>query len=451
VSPRRRPRHPARAISPAARDLGGAIAAAALAAVLAGSALVVDTAAAAAFDAPKRLVSLVGIAVAAAALLVAPWRAGEWSWRRASLEQRIALALLIVALLGAVTACALSPRRDVSIDTTRGVLLFALLLPLGASRALHGARSRVLGVAFVGACLVNAIVASLQYWAGLPLFRLETLGGRVDASAFAGNDGYLALTLALGGVICLGSGLAARRAGSRVAAAGAGLVLLSGIAVNQNLTAVLALAAGAVVLLALWGHRRVVIGATVVVLVAGAALIAHPALSRRAQDTLQTARAGEWDRLLTYRLGPWAAALEMARERPLVGWGPGTFGAEFVPHRLRAELRWHRRFVNPFLAGSYTEAHSDYLQAVAEAGLAAGLAAVGAAAALMVGLLRVARHAQDVSARHEAVVLLALLAAGAAAALAWFPLQRPMTAVPLLLAAGRAWRIVGGSAAGDAR
>jgi hypothetical protein len=27
------------------------------------------------------------------------------------------------------------------------------------------------------------------------------------------------------------------------------------------------------------------------------------------------------------------------------------------------------------------------------------------------------------------------------AALTWFPLQRPVTAVPILLAAGRAWRI----------
>ena len=41
----------------------------------------------------------------------------------------------------------------------------------------------------------------------------------------------------------------------------------------------------------------------------------------------------------------------------------------------------------------------------------------------------------------EAIVLAAVLATGAAAALTWFPLQRPITAVPLLLAAGRAWKI----------
>jgi hypothetical protein len=38
-------------------------------------------------------------------------------------------------------------------------------------------------------------------------------------------------------------------------------------------------------------------------------------------------------------------------------------------------------------------------------------------------------------------LLLAVLAAGAAGAATWFPLQRPITAVPLLLAAGRSWRL----------
>ena len=446
MSRRRRPRRVARDRPPPTRDPGGAIACAVLAATLAGTALLVDTAAESAFDAPKRLVALVGIAISAAALLALPRRGVAWSWRGAPAEQRIAVLLLAVALLGAVVASALSARREASLDATRVLLLFSLLLPIGASRAMDGRRGSLLAAAFVGACVVNGIVASLQYWAGLRLFRIETIGGRVDASAFAGNDGYLALALALGGLVCLAAGLGARRPAMRLGAGAAGLVALSGLAVDQNLTAVLAVGAGAIVVLGLWLRRRVVIGAALAVLIAGALVGAHPALWRRAQDAVQTARAGEWDRLVTYRLGPWAAALEMVRERPAFGWGPGTFAAEFVPHRLRAELRWRQRFVNPFLAGSYTEAHSDYFQAAAEAGVVAALAAVGAAAALGVGLLRVARRAEEISVRREAIVLLALLVAGAASALTWFPFQRPMTAAPLLLAAGRAWRLIGGKA-----
>jgi O-antigen ligase len=51
----------------------------------------------------------------------------------------------------------------------------------------------------------------------------------------------------------------------------------------------------------------------------------------------------------------------MIRERPLLGYGPGTFAAEFVPHRLRAEIFWSRRLVNPQLNSFYAQAHCEYL------------------------------------------------------------------------------------------
>jgi O-antigen ligase len=130
----------------------------------------------------------------------------------------------------------------------------------------------------------------------------------------------------------------------------------------------------------------------------------------------------------------------MVRDRPLTGFGPGTFQAEFVTHRLRAEIAMKRRLVNPLATSSYSEAHCDYLQPFAEAGIPAGLLALSSAALLLAAMARRARTG-DPAVRAELVVLLALLAAGATAALTWFPLQRPITSVPLLLAAGRGWRL----------
>ena len=117
----------------------------------------------------------------------------------------------------------------------------------------------------------------------------------------------------------------------------------------------------------------------------------------------------------------------MARERPWLGYGPGTFGAEYVPHRLAAEIRARRRFVAPLMTSSYAEAHCDYLQVFSDAGVPAGLAVVGAVAGLCSRRSDAPRGARRTA---EAALLFAVLAAGATGALTWFPLQRPVTAVP---------------------
>ena len=431
-------------------DLGARIALAALAGVLVGTALLVDRTAEAAFDAPKRLAALVGIVVAAVALLVIPRQTSEaaWSWRTLSPEQRLVVILAAVAVASALASTALSARPGVSIDTMRVGLLFALLLPLGASRALDAGRSSILAGVFLGASLINAVASALQS-SGMKLFAVRTVGGRFDVSAFVGNDGVLALALALAAVIAGGLVLLVRSPRVRLAAGGGLLLFLVGLALNQSLTALIAGGAGAVVLVVSVRRWRVVAGAAGVAAILALALALHPASAARAREAASAVRAGEWDRVLTYRLGPWAAALEMVRARPLAGVGPGAFAAEFVPHRLRAELRDQRRFVNPSLAGSYGEAHSEYVQAFAEIGVPGALAALAAAGVLGAGLLRALRRSDDDRARREAVVLLALLCAGAAAALTWFPFQRPITAVPLLLAAGRAWTLSGAGQLGD--
>ena len=92
------------------------------------------------------------------------------------------------------------------------------------------------------------------------------------------------------------------------------------------------------------------------------------------------------------------------------------------------------------MTSSYAEAHCDYLQPFAEVGVVGGAAAVGSAALLVVSLIGALRRMEGAQ-RAEAVIVAAILIAGATAALTWFPLQRPITLLPLLLAAGRGWRL----------
>ncbi len=422
------------------RDIGAVAAAAALCAVLAGTALAVDTLAGAAFDAPKRLIALVGTALAAAAALAWPRRPPGETWRESPRLRRAALALAAGAFGLALVSALASPRRALALDTMRALAVLALLLPLGASRVVPGAR-RALVAVFLAACAVNAVVAVLEARGIYSPFPLETVGARQDTGAFAGNVGYLAIALALGSVLALGILVTAHTTARRALSASALAVFSAGLVVNQNLTALMALLAGAAVLLVLRFRRRAALPLVAVAAAVAIGVLAYGPLRSRAQELTRAAARNNWDAVVSFRGGPWAAALEMTRERPLLGFGPGTFGAEYVPHRLAAEIRSRRRFVSPLLTSSYAEAHCDYLQVFSDAGAPAGVLAMGAVGCLLALAIATAWRRRTA----EAIVLAAMLATGAAAALTWFPLQRPITAVPLLLAAGRAWRIAGDS------
>lgn len=425
-------------------DPGATAAAVFLAAVLVGSALVFDTASDSAFDAPKRLVTLFGCAAAAlAAFGFSSWTnplGGAGSrWK----GPRLALLLAGGALALACLAAAVSPRRLVSFDALRVLLLTLLLLPLGASRV-AARKGRWLVAAFLGGACVNGVVSILQARGLYQPFPIVARGEREATGAFAGNVGYLALSLALAAVVALGIALAARRPAVRAACGMILLLCATALLANRNLTSFSALLVGSTVLLFGWFGRRAAVPLLAAVLLLAAGVGLYRPMRERAAGAVGSIRAGNWDQLLSYRTAPWAAAVQMARDRPLTGYGPGTFQAEYVAHRLEAEIASKRRLANPLVTSTYSEAHCDYLQPFAEAGIPAGLLVLASAALLLAGIGRRVRSASG-SVDAEAVILLALLAAGATAALTWFPFQRPISSVPLLLAAGRGWRVWRGS------
>lgn len=405
----------------------------ALLVAIVGAALLVDPGADASFDAPKRLVTLLGAAVAA--LMLFGFSRWENPFGPRSGSSRWPLLLLAGSLALAAASALLSPRRVLSLDAFRALLVTALLLPIGASRLLERRKGLVVS-GFLAVTALNAVVSILQASGLYRPFSLRTEVARESTGAFVGNVGYLALTVALAGIAALSIAVLHPRRGVKVAAIAVAALLLAALLVNQNLTSLTALAAGLVALLVARFRRRAILPLAISLLLLAIAVAVYPATRARLRDAAAAARVGDWDTLLTYRVGAWRAALQMTAERPWLGWGPGTFGAEFVPHRLKAEILDRRRYVNPLLTSGYAEAHSDYLQPFAETGIPAAVLALGAAALLFRGLLRAAGRRSP-----EAIFLLSVLMAGAAAALTWFPLQRPITAVPLLLAAGRAWRV----------
>jgi O-antigen ligase len=423
-------------------DVGGAIAAAGLLLSIAAAGLFVDSGADAPFDAPKRFVTLFFIAVSAvAAFGFSRWRR-PFPGRRAgkiSVPEAAAFLLLNAGVLALVAAAA-SARRALAFDTARVCLVFAFLLPLGASRVLERWKAPVLA-AFLAVAAGNAVVSALQARNIYQPFQLVTQGSRDATGAFVGNPGSLALALALAAIAAIGLALLSARLPLRVAGVVAAAVFGSGLLVNRNLTSWSALAAGAGILLLARFGRKAALPIALLLFLAGSGILVYRPMRRRAVEAVSAVQDRDWDRLVTYRLGAWAAAVEMTRERPWTGFGPGTYGAELVPHRLRAEIETRKRMANPLATSAYGEAHCDYLQFFAEAGIPAGLALLAAVFLLFRGLFGATRRLAPGPVRNEAILLLAFLGGGAVAALTWFPLQRPLTAVPLLLAAGRAWRI----------
>jgi putative inorganic carbon (hco3(-)) transporter len=68
------------------------------------------------------------------------------------------------------------------------------------------------------------------------------------------------------------------------------------------------------------------------------------------------------------RLNRWSAAFRMFRERPLVGWGPGTYQFVYAPFQHSAELT-----IISTNSGDLGNVHSEYIGPLCDSGLPGGL------------------------------------------------------------------------------
>lgn len=403
------------------------------AAATATAAWVVDPTAEAAFDAPKRACVLLAVALA---MLGLAWNASWPQWRRWSRDARQVAACLALLVAWLALAALASPHAELAWPALRRGLLFLLLVPIGASSAFDGRGGRALFAVVAVAVASNALISLLQ-WIGLELpLDVAQIGGRFKTGALLGNEGYVAIACAIIGAA--GVAIVVGSAPPRVRLLGGALVAIAiaAIAANRQATSAVALTVAATIVVAMRCDMRwmatSVFGAIALMALTAVVTPLRDATWARAPLALE-----RYQSLTTYRLGAWVSALDMAATRPWIGYGPGTFAAEQQTHRLASEFALHARFVQP-LGASFVVAHQDYLQLAAEAGWPALMLVLAALALTLRGLVRLQRPPADV----ERAVLLAILCTGAIAALAWFPMQIPLTAVVLLLAGGRAWRLI---------
>jgi len=266
------------------------------------------------------------------------------------------------ALLGGVMLSSIvgGHARFSDAATVASFIIAGLLLPGLLAREGRGERMLVL---LMTAGVLSSLYSILQF-SGLDLFPSPGTGAGLRPFSTMGNPDFLAVYLVA--VLPLAG---ARWLQTRsVASAAAALAMLAALMLTQSRGAWLGLAASvvAIPLLARFSGRGFRItrgmaaGVAIAILGAGAFFAFHGAARDRLSRTFST---GHFD--AAGRLFMWRATMDMVRERPLLGAGPGSYGRLYPEHHARL-LKG-----NPSFPWFYSEnAHDDYLQLSAEQGIA---------------------------------------------------------------------------------
>jgi putative inorganic carbon (HCO3(-)) transporter len=247
-------------------------------------------------------------------------------------------------------------------------LLFAMLGEVRWS-------DRLLGWVLVTVTAVSLVFAAVAFWEiatrDLLLSRGDLLASnqlhlyfRVNSLFYDPNILGRDLALVL---VALGAYLAWARSGRlAIAAAASAAILLATLALSYSITGFVALIAGLLVVLAMrWGLRWAV-GAGIAIVAAAAIFFAASGVGRT--DLSSTDKINE--NLSAGRVGLISGGYHLFRDRPVWGWGSGSFGEAF-----KEETNEHTRT---------TVSHSEPLTVGAEQG-AIGL--IVYAALVVLGLL----------------------------------------------------------------
>jgi O-antigen ligase len=101
------------------------------------------------------------------------------------------------------------------------------------------------------------------------------------------------------------------------------------------------------------------------------------------------------------RLNRWNSALRMFREKPVFGWGPGTYKFKYAPFQISSE----KTAISTDL-GEMGNAHSEYIGPLAESGLPGSLSFIAIAVAGLITGFRVFRRLQPGNMKNLVLALI---------------------------------------------
>jgi O-antigen ligase len=101
------------------------------------------------------------------------------------------------------------------------------------------------------------------------------------------------------------------------------------------------------------------------------------------------------------RLNRWSSAIRMFKEKPIVGWGPGTYMFKYAPFQFSYE-----RTIISTNSGDLGNAHSEYLGPLAESGLIGLVSFLAIVIASIYYAMRLYRNSKD---RNTKIIVISVL------------------------------------------
>ena len=386
------------------------------------------------FRLPKELLLRAeAVAVASSIVIAAIWQKLKL---RSLFFDRVTGMVLAVCAVAAASSTALSANRAISV---RSMIYVAACILTFWAVYIAAYRKNLDKVVLIGAAagMLNAPLAIAQRLEWFSPFQFEgSLPLQMRITALVGNSNDVGASLA----VCLipVAVLAVMR--RRLLVIVAASVLLGGVIAANALTALLAVAVG-LAFLVLLASRRIGWRILIALIVVGLATVIIPLPLRARLHAMATAaRARDYDALTSHRIVPFLAAIEIFRDHPLVGAGPGTFKWLYLPYRLRVEAAHPSLYLKTI--ENVGEVHSDQLQVLAEEGLMGYAAFLVAMIALGSRTLAIKKENGEQNERAQfvrlaspplAVCFFLLAATG-------FPLELSAVMMPFLFFAGTLFR-----------
>lgn len=347
-------------------------------------------------------------------------------------EPVIALSLLVVAWTLVTTVT--STNRLLSLQAMITVVSSAIFFS-AAYLTLREKRFVALDAALAPA-VINAIVIALQEYGIWQPFKFpEQAAGHLSSSALIGNPndvGSYLVVPAVAATVASATTKGYRRLGYSVVAS----IVVFGLITSATRTAIIAFIVAMAVFIAAGSVRRAAIVTALLIVSISVLVWPGTSMGKRMYGLIRAARERHFDVVFSERLVPFLAAVDMFRDHPVIGVGPGCFKFQYMAYRVALTTKYPREWTQGF-AMNWGEVHNDHLEILAETGAPGYILFLSAAALLVIPVLRDRRlDSRDPGERLARHLALPLAVVVFVVALGQFPLQLAAPRLNILYFAG---------------